>query len=175
LAPGKDAESAVIATLSPNQNYTAVVRGKNGETGVGVVEVFDLDPAAAARLANISTRGFVDLDDNVMIAGLIVAPSGASNINVLVRALGPTLGDFGVQGFLANPTLELVSSNGTVIRSNQDWKDSQRAAIEAAQLAPAHDAEAALIESLAPGAYTAVVRGLDRTTGVGLVEVYNIP
>jgi hypothetical protein len=176
LAPNKDAESAIIATLSPNQNYTAVVRGKNGTTGVGVVEAFDLDQMAASRLGNISTRGFVDVDDNVMIAGLIVSPSNGTSTKVLVRALGPTLGDFGVPGFLADPTLELVNSSGTVIRSNDNWKDdsSQRALIEAAGLAPSHDEEAALVETVAPGAYTAVVRGDNRTTGVGLVEVYNI-
>ncbi len=87
------------------------------------MEAFDLDELAPAKLANISTRGFVEVDDRVMIAGLIVAPSGATNIKVLVRALGPTLGDFGVQGFLANPTLDLVGSNGIVIRTNNDWKN----------------------------------------------------
>jgi autotransporter-associated beta strand protein len=175
FAPGKDAESAIIATLTPNQNYTAVVRGKNGQTGIGVVEAFDLDQAAASKLGNISTRGFVDLDDNVMIAGLIVGPSNAGSLNVLVRALGPTLGDFGVQGFLADPTLDLVNSNGVVIRSNDSWQSAQAGLIQAAGLAPTHDEEAALVETLAPGAYTAVVRGSGRTTGVGLVEVYNIP
>jgi hypothetical protein len=175
LAPGKAAESAIIATLTPNQNYTAVVRGKDGGTGIGVVEAFDLDQGAASKLGNISTRGFVDVDDNVMIAGLIVTPNNGTSLNVLVRALGPTLGDFGVGGVLANPTLDLVNSSGTVIRSNDNWKDSQRTEIEAANLAPSHDEEAALIHTLPPGAYTAIVRGSGRTTGVGLVEVYNIP
>jgi len=94
-----------------------------------------------------------------------------------VRALGPTLGDLGVPGFLANPTLDLVNSSGTVIRANSNWKDDpqQRAAIEAAGLAPSHDEEAALVETVAPGAYTAIVRGTSRSTGVGLVEAYNIP
>ena len=176
FAPNKDAESAIIWTLTPGENYTAVMRGKNGQTGIGVVEAFDLDRAAASKLANISTRGFVDVDDNVMIAGLIVVtPSGGANLNILVRALGPTLGDFGVPGALANPTLDLVNSSGTVIRSNDNWKDSQRAEIEATGLAPTHDEESALFEAVAPGAYTAIVRGNGRTTGVGLVEVYNIP
>lgn len=175
FAPGKNAESAMIATLTPNQNYTAVVRGKNGQTGVGLVEAFDLDPAAASKLGNISTRGFVDLDDNVMIAGMIVSPANGTSINVLVRALGPTLGDFGVTGFLADPTLDLVNASGTVIRSNDNWMTSQAALIQAAGLAPGHGEEAALVETLAPGAYTAVVRGSGRATGVGLVEVYNIP
>jgi hypothetical protein len=177
LAPSDTAESAIIWTLTPGQNYTAVVRGKNGATGIGVVEVFDLDRAAASKLGDISTRGFVDVDDNVMIAGLIAGPSNGTSLKILVRALGPTLSDFGVAGALVNPTLDLVNSSGTVIRSNDNWKDDpqQRSAIEAAGLAPAHDEEAALVETVAPGAYTAIVRGSGRATGVGLVEVYNIP
>ena len=176
FAPNNDAESAIIWPLTPGENYTAVMRGKNGQTGIGVVEAFDLDRTAASKLANISTRGFVDVDDNVMIAGLIVmTPSGGANLNILVRALGPTLGDSGVPGVLANPTLDLVNSSGTVIRSNDNWKDSQRAEIEATGLAPTHDQESALLQAVAPGAYTAIVRGNGRTTGVGLVEVYNIP
>ena len=176
LAPGNTAESAIIWTLLPGQNYTAVVRGINGTTGIGVVDAFDLDQGAASKLGNISTRGFVDVDDNVMIAGFIAGPSNGTSLKVLVRALGPTLSDFGVAGALANPTLDLVNSSGTVIRTNDNWKDDaqQRAQIEAAGLAPAHDEEAALVETVAPGAYTAVVRGNSRTTGVGLVEVYNI-
>ena len=175
FAPNKDAESAIIWTLTPGQNYTAIVRGKNGQTGIGVVEAFDLDRAAASKLGNISTRGFVDVDDNVMIAGLIVGPSNGASLKILARALGPTLSDFGVPGALADPTLDLVNSSGTVIRSNNNWKDSQQSEIEAAGLAPNHDEEAALVETVAPGAYTAIVRGNGRTTGVGLVEVYNIP
>jgi hypothetical protein len=173
LAPTKDAESAILTDLTPGQGYTAIVRGKNGATGVGVVEVYDIDQGAA-YLANISTRGFVDVDDNVMIAGLIVNPSNATSTKVLVRALGPTLGDFGVSGFLADPTLELVNSSGTVIRSNDNWKSDQRPEIEAANLAPSHDEEAALVHTLSPGACTAVVRGSGQTIGVGLVEVYNV-
>ena len=175
LAPNNNAESAIIWTLTPGQNYTAVVRGKNGQTGIGVVEAYDLDPTAASKLANISTRGFVEVDDNVMIAGMIVTPSDGANLNILVRALGPTLGDLGVPGALANPTLDLVNSSGTVIRSNDNWKDSQWAEIDATGLAPNHDAESALMETIAPGAYTAIVRGNGRTTGVGLVDVYHIP
>jgi hypothetical protein len=119
----------------------------------------------------------VDVDDNVMIAGLIVSPSNGTSTKVLVRALGPTLGDFGVANALSNPTVDLVNSSGTVIRSDDNWKDDpqQRALIEAAGLAPNHDEEAALVETVAPGAYTAIVRGSNRMTGVGLVEAYNIP
>ncbi|HKP05045.1 MAG TPA: hypothetical protein VJU77_16965 [Chthoniobacterales bacterium] len=176
LAPAKDAESAIIVTLSPNQAYTAVVRGKNGQFGLAVVDAFDLDQAAASKLANISTRGFVGVDDNVMIAGVIVGPASGGSINVLVRALGPTLTNFGVAGALANPTVDLVNANGIVLRSNDDWKSdpSQMALIQAANLAPQFDAESALVQTIPPGAYTAVVRGAGRTTGVGLVEAYNI-
>lgn len=177
LAPTNSAESAMIETLTPGQNYTAVVRGFNNSTGIGLVEAYDLDSAAASKLGNISTRGFVDVGDNVMIAGLIAGPSNGSTLKVLVRALGPTLGEFGVSGFLPNPTLDLVNSSGTVIRSNNDWQDdaAQRALIEAAGLAPGNDLEAALVETVSPGQYTAVVRGNQGTTGVGLVEAYNIP
>ena len=174
LAPSHPSESAIIQTLTPGQNYTAVVRGINNSTGVGVVEAFDLDQAAASKLGNISTRGFVDVDDNVMIAGLIAGPSNGTSLRVLVRALGPTLTGFGVPNALANPTLDLVNSSGTVIRSNDNWRDDpqQQAQIQAAGLAPGNDLEAALVETVAPGAYTAIVRGNNRTTGVGLVEAY---
>ena len=176
LAPAKDAESAIIWTLTPGQGYTAIVRGVNGTTGIGVVEAFDLDRGAASKLGNISTRGVVEVGDNVMIAGLIVGPSNGASLRILARALGPTLGDFGVPGALADPTLELVNSSGTVIRSNNNWKDMQRSEIEATGLAPTHDEEAALVETVAPGAYTAIVRGIGNTpTGVGLVEVYHLP
>lgn len=176
--PSNDAESAIIWTLQPGQGYTAIVRGSNGTTGVGVVEAYDLDVSAPSKLGNISTRGFVDVGDNVMIAGLIVGPGNGASIRVLARALGPTLADLGVPGALANPTLDLVNSSGTVIRSNNNWKDDaqQRALIEAAGLAPGHDEEAALVETVPPGAYTVIVRGTGNTpTGVGLVEVYHIP
>jgi len=177
LAPSHTLESAIIWTLAPGQGYTAVVRGINHTTGIGVVEAFDLDQAASSKLGNISTRGFVDVDDNVMIAGLIAGPGNGTSLKILVRALGPTLSDFGVPGALADTTLDLVNASGTVIRSNDNWQDDpqQRAAIEAAGLAPAHLEEAALVETVVPGAYTAIVRGSNRTTGVGLVEAYNIP
>jgi hypothetical protein len=177
FAPGSAAESAIIWTLTPGQGYTAIVRGKNATTGVGVVEAYDLDHVPTSKLGNISTRGFVDVDNNVMIAGVIVGPGNGTSARILARALGPMLSDFGVPGALADPTLDLVNSSGTVVRSNNNWKDDplQRSAIEAAGLAPGHDEEAALVETVAPGAYTAIVRGVNRTTGVGLVEVYHLP
>lgn len=177
LAPNNDAESAIIWTLTPGQSYTAIVRGANGTTGIGIVEAYDLDPTAGSWLGNISTRGFVDVGDNVMIAGLIVISSSSANLQVGVRALGPTLSDLGVPNALADPTLDLVNSNGTVIRSNNNWRDDpqQRAEIENLGLAPSHDEEAALVETVAPGAYTAIVRGNGSApTGVALVEAYHI-
>jgi uncharacterized delta-60 repeat protein len=177
FAPGNAAESAIIWTLTPGQGYTAIVRGKNGTTGVGVVEAYDLDHSQTSKLGNISTRGFVDVDNNVMIAGVIVGPGNGTSARILARALGPTLSDLGVPGALANTTLDLVNSSGTVVRSNDNWRDDpvQQSAIEAAGLAPGHDEEAALVETVTPGAYTAIVRGSNRTTGVALVEVYHLP
>jgi plastocyanin len=177
FAPGNSLESAIIWPLVPGQGYTAIVRGKNGTTGVGVVEAYDLDHTPSSRLANISARGFVDIGNNVMIAGVIVGPGNGTSARILARALGPSLADLGVPGALADTTLDLVNSSGTVIRSNNNWKDDplQRSAIEAAGLAPGHDEEGALVETVAPGAYTAIVRGNGGTTGVGLVEVYHIP
>jgi hypothetical protein len=177
FAPGNTFEPAIIWPLVPGQGYTAIVRGLNGTTGVGVVEAYDLDHPPSSKLANISTRGFVDVDNNVMIAGVIVGPGNGTSARILARALGPSLADLGVPGALVDPTIDLVNSSGMVVRSNNNWKDDplQRSAIEAAGLAPGHDEEAALVETVAPGAYTAIVQGNGRTTGVGLVEVYHIP
>ena len=133
IAPTNDLESAILATLDPGL-YTAIVQGKNGGTGVGLVEVYDLDEAADSELANISTRGFVDIDENVMIGGFIVG-NGVST-SVVVRAIGPSLSDVGVANPLQNPTLELFDSGGTQLAFDDDWKDSQQAEIEDAGLAP---------------------------------------
>ncbi len=170
LAPINTLESAILATLDPGL-YTAIVRGKNDGTGVGLVEVYDLDEAADSELANISTRGFVDIDENVMIGGFIVG-NGVST-SVVVRAIGPSLSGAGVANPLQNPTLELHDGNGVEIASDDDWKDSQQAELEASGLAPSDDRESAIAADLNPGAYTAIVRGKDNTTGVGLMEVYN--
>ncbi len=174
IPPSHDVESAIVRTVSPGQ-YTAILRGNGNSTGIGVVEAYDLNTTANSQLANIATRGFVETGDNVMIGGLIVGPAGAPNAKVVVRAIGPSLGNFGIQGALQDPTLELVNSSGTVLRANNDWKDSQRTEIEAVSLQPGDDRESALVETVAPGAYTAIVRGLGNTTGVALVEVYNLP
>jgi hypothetical protein len=177
IPPTDDLESALIATLLPG-NYTAILAGKNGGTGVGLVEVYDLAQAANSQLANISTRGFVDSGDNVMIGGLIVGGgSGGGTAKVIVRALGPSVP---VPGALGDPTLELHDGSGTTVATNDNWKfddqtdESQEAAIRATTIPPPNDLESALIATLAPGNYTAIVRGKNNTTGVGLVEVYNL-
>lgn len=150
------------------------MRGQNNGTGVGLVDAYDLDSAADAQLANISTRGFVDTGDNVLIGGLIAGPAGATSGQMLVRAIGPSLAKFGVQDALQDPTLELHDGSGAIVASNDDWKESQQAAIEATGIPPSNDLESAILATLAPGSYTAIVRGYGDTTGVGLVEVYNL-
>lgn len=170
LQPSKDLESAIVATLDPGA-YTAIVSGVNGTTGVGLVESYDLDAAAASDLANISTRGFVATESNVMIGGFILG----SDTNVLIRAIGPSLTDFGVAGALADPTLELRDVQGTLISSNDNWKEPNETEIAATGLQPGMEEESAILETLPAGAYTAIVAGAGATTGVGLVEVYRLP
>jgi hypothetical protein len=177
IPPANDLESAIVATLNPGP-YTAILAGKNGGTGVGVVEVYDLAQGANSKLANISTRGFVDTNDNVMIGGLIVGGgSGGGNAKVLVRALGPSVP---VAGALGDPTLELHDGSGTTIATNDNWKindqtgQSQEADISATTIPPANDLESAILVTLPPDNYTAIVRGKNNTTGVGLVEAYNL-
>jgi len=174
LAPSNDLESAIVRTLAPGA-YTAVVQGRNGSTGVGLVEVYDVNQAALSELANISTRGFVEAGENVMIGGVIVSPVGGGDVTVVLRAIGPTLGNFGIGGALQDPTLDLVNSEGAVLRSNNNWKDSQQIEIEAYGLQLADDRESALVQTVPPGNYTAIVRGVGNTNGVALVEAYHIP
>jgi hypothetical protein len=175
VPPTNDFESAIVATLEPG-NYTAIVSGKDASTGIGLVEAYDLDQPADSQLANISTRGFVDTGDNVMIGGLIIGPAGLGNATVLVRALGPSLGNAvpPVADALHDPTLELHDVNGVLLTSNDDWKDTQQAEIEATTIPPTDERESALVQTLAAGNYTAIVRGKADTTGIGLVEVYHL-
>lgn len=172
--PSSTLESAVIATLDPfPQSYTAIVRGANNGTGNALVEIFDLDAVQNSKLANISTRGFVQTGDNVMIGGFIYAGGGTAT-NVVVRALGPSLAARGVASTLADPTLDLVDANGAVAATNDDWQSGQNTdALQRANLAPADPKESAIYKTdLVRGAYTAVVRGKSDGTGVALVEVY---
>jgi hypothetical protein len=176
IPPTNDLESAIRATLSPG-TYTAILAGKNGGTGVGLVEVYDLGQGANSNLANISTRGFVDTADNVMIGGFVVGGgAGTGTSRLLVRALGPSVP---VAGMLGDPTLEIHDGNGALIAFNDNWKTrpdggSQQAEIQATGLAPTNDFESALLQTLPVGNYTGIVRGVNNTTGVALVEVYSL-
>lgn len=172
-APGNDAESAIVRTLGPG-SYTAIVRGVNDETGIALVEAYDLDQSMTAALANLSTRAFVQTDEKVLIGGIIIGPAGNNASRVLVRALGPSLSGAGVSEALQDPTLALVDGNGSAVAANDDWKQTQEAEIAATGIQPGDDREAALVRQLAPGNYTAVVRGQNEGTGVGSVEVYNL-
>ena len=171
LAPTDDRESAILQTLVPGA-YTGVLTGKDNTTGIALVEAYDLDADANAILANISSRGLVDTGDNVMIGGFI-AGNESGNTTVLIRGLGPSL-QGKVPGPLADPFLELHNANGTTVETNDDWKNSpNRAEIEATGIPPSHDFESAILRSLAPGDYTAVLRG-NIGSGIALVEIYNI-
>jgi hypothetical protein len=174
LAPGNNLESAIAMTLpSNNAGYTAIVRGFNNGTGIGVVEVYDVDRTVNSKLANISTRGFVNTGDNVMIGGMIVV--GDTPANVLIRAIGPSLINLGIPNALPDPTLELRDGNGALLAFNDDWQTDQQAIIIGTGLAPANDLESAIVRSLPPGAYTAIVREFNNFTGVALVEAYQLP
>jgi probable HAF family extracellular repeat protein len=178
LAPPNSLESAIEATLPPG-NYTAIVRGVNNTTGVGLVEVYDVSASIASWLANVSSRGFVQAGDGVMIAGVIVISEPTT---ILVRALGPSLTQFGVAGALSNPQLELHDSSG-IIATNGDWQTTeiggiitadQVGPIRTSRLAPPSPSEAAIITTVQPGNYTAIIRGANNTTGVALAEVYRL-
>jgi hypothetical protein len=174
LRPTNDLESAICVTLDPGA-YTAILRGKNNGTGIGLVEVYDINQAASSKLANLSTRAFVSTGTDIVIAGFILGGHGG-NDNVIVRGIGPSLTQFGVPNALANPTLELRDSNGSLIRADNDWQDdpAQAAIIAAAGLAPTNSLESGIAAALAPGPYTALLAGLDSGTGLGLVEVYDL-
>jgi hypothetical protein len=176
LAPKNDLESALWGIINPGA-YTVVVRGKDNATGIGLFEVYDLDQTADSKLANVSTRGLAQTGDDVMIGGIIVGGgSEGAMATVLVRAIGPSIP---MAGTLSDPTLELRDGSGTLVASNDNWKtradgSSQQAEIEATSLPPTNDLESALVQTLAPDHYTAIVRGKSDTSGVALVEVYNL-
>lgn len=175
LAPSNDLESAIVSTLQPG-TYTAIVRGQDNASGVGLLEVYDVDPAVSSRLANISGRASVQTGTNVLISGFIVGNNiGAAK--VVVRAMGPSLAQAGIANPLPDPTLELRDNNGALIIGNDNWQDdaNQAAQISANGLAPGNAQESAVATSLVPGTYTAIVSGKGGATGVGLVEVYNLP
>jgi hypothetical protein len=171
LAPLNPREPALLVTLPANgSSYTAIVRGSSNSSGIGLVEIYDLRQATDSQLANISSRGLVQTNDNVMIGGFII--TGSAPARVIVRALGPSLP---VSGKLADPTLELVNSEGVSIQSNDNWRSDQEAEIIASTVPPTNNAEAAIVRTLPAGAYTAIVRGANGSSGVAVVEAYNLP
>ena len=177
LAPGSPTESVILTTVPSDPNgvaYTAVMRGAFNTTGLGVVEVYDLDSGPGSTLLNISTRGQVGADPNALIGGFILG--GSESKKILVRAIGPSLTAFGVPNALTNPTLELRDQNAALIDSNDDWMNSpQKTQIQNSGLAPTDPKESAVLQTLAAGQYTAIVHGANGGTGVGSVEVYQLP
>lgn len=172
LAPTQTREAAIVRMLAPG-SYTATLRGKNNTTGVGLVEVYDVTGATpASRLANISSRGWIGSGDNVLIAGFIVADQGGGFGRVVARAIGPSLSASGTPDALQDPTLDLFDANGGHVASNDNWGSDQAQEINESGLAPKSESESALILSAPAGAYTAIVRGVGGTAGIGLVEIY---
>jgi hypothetical protein len=171
LAPNNEKESAILRTLAPGA-YTGVLRGKDNSTGIALVEAYDL-ATGNSIIANISSRGFVERGDNVMIGGFIVGNQSGST-KILLRAIGPSLTKSGVPNALHDPILELHDSNGSTLANNDNWKDTQQAEIEATGIPPNDDRESAIVRTLTPGAYTAILSGKNDTIGVALVEAYNV-
>jgi hypothetical protein len=170
LAPSDDLESAIIANLLPG-NYTAVVRGTDNTTGTGIVDAYDMNAGSPARLANIATRGFIQPGDQLMIAGFIIQNG---SVRAAIRAIGPSLTQFGITNALPDTTLEVRDQNGGLLLDNDNWKSNaaQKQELESNNLQPSHDLEAALIMSIPTGQYTAQVRGKGQASGIGVVEVY---
>jgi hypothetical protein len=171
IPPTRDEESAIVVTLNPGA-YTAVVGGANGSTGIGLVEVYDLDAVQDSTLANISTRGFIQTGNDVMIGGLIYL-GGPGPTKVVVRGIGPSLAAQSIANALKDPILDLKDANGTTVETNDNWAQSPQAgAIQAAGLQPSDPAESAIYRTGLPlGSYTAILKGVNGT-GVGVVEVY---
>lgn len=173
LAPDNLLESATLQILPPGA-YTVHVTGKGGATGIALVELYDLSPLSNSDLVNMSTRGAVGTGDDVLISGFTVGDVGSQT--VIVRALGPSLGRFGVSGILSDPMLTIYDSTGTPIATNNNWRDDINAIdVQRNSLSPPNEKEAALVLHLPAGKYTAVVSGADGGTGIGLAEVYSLP
>jgi hypothetical protein len=172
IPPTDDLESAIVAVLAPGA-YTAVMRGNGNSSGVGLVEVYDLNQEVDSKLANLSTRAHVSTSENIVIAGFMLG--GSSNDRIVVRGIGPSLSATGLADVLADPVLELRDTNGTLLNANNDWQDNAASAAEliAAGLAPTNNLEAAIVTTLPPGGYTALLAGQNNGTGIGVVEVYD--
>jgi len=163
-----------VQTLDPG-SYTIILRGMGLTTGIGLVEIYDLDQVPLSKLANISTRAFVETGASIVIAGFIVGGASGSDI-IIVRGIGPSLTSLGISNALIDPTLELRDGNGALLRANNDWQDdlAQAGELTAAGLAPSNQLESGITMTLPPGAYTALLAGLNNGSGVGLVEVYDL-
>jgi hypothetical protein len=174
IPPTYDSESAIVVTLAPGA-YTALVRGKNNTLGVALIEVYDLDQSDSSRLANLSTRAFVSTGNDIVIAGFFLSQGGGDD-RIVVRGLGPSLSAFGLSPVLANPTLQLRNSDGSLVFTDNDWQDNTAQATElmAVGLAPTNDFEAAIVANLPPDLYTVLLAGLNNSTGIGLVEIYDL-
>jgi len=176
LAPTNSLESAicVLSYVIPSGAYTAVLSGKNAGIGVGLVEVYAVSGNATDVLKNVSTRGFIQSGEDVMIGGFIL--TGSYDIPVAVRGIGPSLASSGVSDPLSDTTLELRDINGALLDANDNWQDDPASADELISygLQPTDPNEAAILAFLSPGTYTAIVAGKNGETGVGLVEIYDL-
>ena len=173
--PTDDREAVILATLPPAA-YTVVLSGAGGTAGIGLIEIYDNNQASDSDLANLSTRGFVQTGDNVMIGGFTVGGTG-NGTNIVVRALGPSLSAFGLTNLLADPTIELHNANGTIMISNDDWQSDPISAAQlmANHLAPTDPKEAAIFTAIAqPGQFTAIVAGKNGNVGIAIIEIYNV-
>ena len=134
-----------------------------------MVDGFDLSAASPARVANIATRGLIQPGDKLMIAGFIIQNGP---VRAVILAVGPSLSAFGITNALSDTTLQLRDQNGAIVRENDDWQTDQKAELEATGLQPSDPKEAAMVVNIAPGQYTAQVRGKPEATGIGVVQVF---
>ena len=171
LMPTESREAAILITLAPGP-YTAIVSGVGRTQGVGIVEVFEVADTGVTRLINIATRGFVGTGDDVLIGGVIIG--GTETKTLTFRALGPSMEALGVAGAIADPVLELLDVNGVLIATNDNWQDDVNVSQLRADLQPTDTREAVLTRTLTPGNYTAIVRGVNSTVGVGIIEVFDL-
>jgi hypothetical protein len=170
FAPIYQSESAIVATL-PAGSYTVILRGVSGASGVALFELYDLDPASS-RIINMSTRGKVETGDSVLIGGFIIG--GEQPTKVIVRAIGPSLTPYGISDALVDPILELHNGDGSLIFQNDNWRTDQEQQILDSGLTPSNNLESAIVATLQPGNYTAIVRSVGNSTGIALFEVYNL-
>jgi hypothetical protein len=176
------ASAAVRLNMAPG-SYTVHVSGVDDGTGVAIVEVYDAASLTPVQMVNLSTRGAVGTGVNIMVAGFVI--TGDTPQRVLVRGVGPTLADFGVDGVLADPVLRLfrsTPSGAELLQTNGDWSTASNAAQITSTASAvggfaltAGAGDAALLVDLDPGSYTVELAGVDAGTGVGLIEVYRVP